>query len=192
MKKFYQRKWFIAVCVIIAIGVIGSMMNNDKEDTSDNTTPPNTESTEPTSTIESAPVEETDITEEITAIVKKEFGEENFDFINYATYNDFLMVKTKGKENLTSSMTVKGMYMSMAKVLEELSALSELENINIAFNITYPLKDKYGNASDVIVIKATYNHESRIKIDWDGFSWENIPDVADEWWMHNALENALK
>ena len=51
--------------------------------------------------------------------------------------------------------------------------------------------DKYGNANDEIVIKASYSNETREKMNFDNLLWENIGNVADDWWMHSSLEAAL-
>ena len=63
---------------------------------------------------------------------------------------------------------------------------------SIDFNITYPLIDKYGNATEEIVIKASYSNETRQKLNFDNLIFNNIDTAADEWWMHAALEDALQ
>ena len=54
--------------------------------------------------------------------------------------------------------------------------------------MVYPLQDKYGNVSDVIVIKATFTSNTIQKINFENALFGNIPDLADEWWNHNAVD----
>ena len=71
-----------------------------------------------------------------------------------------------------------------SNILKEIQADVDTD---IDFNVIYPLTDKYGNAEDVIVIKATFVNETIKKINFENVVWENIPEIADEWWNHNAL-----
>jgi hypothetical protein len=128
--------------------------------------------------------------EQIKSIAVNAFGDENPE-INYADYNSFVLIKPKGAENLTNEMTVKGMFTDMSDTLRELAGIEEIKNFSVGFNVVYSMVDEYGNTSDDIVIKATFTPETRDKINWDNFLFEDIPSVADEWWMHPALENAL-
>ena len=110
--------------------------------------------------------------------------EENLETFNYVPDNNFALIKFKGSENLSSKMTVKGMYMDISNILK---GIQKDINVNVDVNVTYPLQDKYGNTSEDIVIKATFNSDTIKKINFDNFDYNDIPSVADEWWNHNAL-----
>ena len=76
------------------------------------------------------------------------------------------------------------MYMDISNILK---GIQKDINVNVDVNVTYPLQDKYGNTSEDIVIKATFNSDTIKKINFDNFDYNDIPSVADEWWNHNAL-----
>lgn len=99
------------------------------------------------------------------------------------TYAECFVLSRKIKD-LSSKMTVKGMYMDISNVLK---GIQKDINVNVDINVTYPLQDSYGNISEDIVIKATFNNETIKKINFDNFDYNNIPSIADEWWNHQAL-----
>ena len=122
--------------------------------------------------------------ESMKKAIIKVVGEENLETFNYVPDNNFALIKFKGSENLSSKMTVKGMYMDISNILKE---IQKDINVNVDINVTYPLQDKYGNISEDIVIKTTFNNDKIKKINFDNFDYNDIPSVADEWWNHNAL-----
>lgn len=122
--------------------------------------------------------------DEIKAAVAGVINPENIETINYAPYNNFILIKFRESPNITHNMTVNDMYIRTKNILKTLKPLTDM---NIGINIVYPLEDRYGNSMDVIVIKATYSHETLQKINFDKFQYENIPKVADEWWNHPAV-----
>lgn len=124
------------------------------------------------------------IEEDLRKAIVKVVGEENLETFNYVPDNNFALIKFKGSESLSSKMTVKGMYMDISNVLK---GIQKDINVNVDINVTYPLQDSYGNISEDIVIKATFNNETIRKINFDNFDYNNIPSIADEWWNHQAL-----
>ena len=115
------------------------------------------------------------IEEDLRKAIVKVVGEENLETFNYVPDNNFALIKFKGSESLSSKMTVKGMYMDISNVLK---GIQKDINVNV---------DSYGNISEDIVIKATFNNETIKKINFDNFDYNNIPSIADEWWNHQAL-----
>ena len=124
------------------------------------------------------------IEEDLRKAIVKVVGEENLETFNYVPDNNFALIKFKGSESLSSKMTVKGMYMDISNVLK---GIQKDINVKVDINVTYPLQDSYGNISEDIVIKATFNNETIKKINFDNFDYNNIPSIADEWWNHQAL-----
>ncbi len=122
--------------------------------------------------------------EQLRSSIVKVVGEDNFDTFNYVPDNNFALVKFKGSENITTNMTIKGMYMDISNILKE---IQNKVDVNIDVNVTYPMQDAYGNPSENIVIKATFNNETIKKINFNNFSITNIPTIADEWWNHKAV-----
>ena len=216
-ERFYQQTWFVVLALFLIaplgvflmykykpwnkiakiilsimslisfLGFISAMSTDSQspdvprsETTSVASESPTETKTEPSTTTDA---------ETITHVVTKEFGEDNFISVNCVPENNFVLIKAKGKDSLTSSSSLKSTYLSMNNILKSLSNLSDYD---VAFNIVYAMKDTYGNITEPIVIKATYTAETRNKINWDNFSWKNVPDIADEWWIHESLKNAME
>lgn len=146
------------------------------------------DSSEPsTVTEQEIPKEQSEVETKIISTTKAEFGEQNYIMVNYIPEDNYVLIKAKGKENLSNEATVKGMYLSISKILKE---LKDIPDLNIDFNIEYSMIDTSGNLSSMIVIKATYTNATRSNINWDRFLWENMDIIADEWWIHPALQEA--
>lgn len=203
--KKSKKKWIIiGIVIFLFIGVVGSSNDDSSNNKGSEVTPTakvaEAPTGEPTQKATQKPTEEStqaptkkptqapaDIKLEIEDIVKSVVND-NDTSVTYNEYNNFVLVKFKGSENLTNKMTVKGMFMDIKNILEK---LKDYDNLDVDFNVTYTMQDTYGNTSDDIVIKASYPDKIRKKINWDNFLWENINTVASEWWMHTALQNAL-
>lgn len=128
--------------------------------------------------------------QKIITATKKVFGEENYINVFYEPEDNFVLIKAKGKDLLSSSMSAKGMLKSIKDTLYE---IREIPDLNVDFNIVYTMVNSAGDTSDDIVIKATYKNETRNSINWDEYVlYEDMPKIADEWWAHTAIETALK
>lgn len=207
VKKQTRKRWlfWIALAVVlrgIQMATIGSLFSGGevKEATvvvesTETTTEETTivvETTEETTTEEETTVVETEkeTTEEISKEqemreeIKKVVGEEDIELFNYVPSNNFSLIKFRGNESLTKKMTVEKMYLDMFNILEKIQPFIDTD---VDFNVVYPLQDRYGNVSDSIVIKATFKNETIKKINFENALFGNIPDMADEWWQHNAL-----
>lgn len=91
--------------------------------------------------------------QKIITATKKVFGEENYIDVFYEPEDNFVLIKAKGKDLLSSSMTAKGMLKSIKDTLYE---IREIPDLNVDFNIVYTMVNSAGDTSDDIVIKATY------------------------------------
>lgn len=91
------------------------------------------------------------------------------------------------KHDLQEILGTNNLEQLIVKKLEINANKSVPSNVNVDINVTYPLQDSYGNISEDIVIKATFNNETIKKINFDNFDYNNIPSIADEWWNHQAL-----
>lgn len=217
--KFYQKSWFIVLMLIVfaplgiylmfrytnwrlpvkiiltlaalfffipaTIGTIEGLASPTSAKPSIETPSP-TPSIEVTATPSEAPPSNED---RIIEAVKTEFGDNNYISVNYDSVNQIAQIKARGKEGFTEKSAIDGMYLNMSNVMEN---LSEIKDIEITFEILYPMVDEYGNATDTTVITATFSSSTRNKINWDYFLIENMPNVADEWWMHPVLISELQ
>ncbi|WP_257205865.1 hypothetical protein [Bacillus sp. AFS051223] len=58
----------------------------------------------------------------------------------------------------------------------------------VVFFWKFQLEDAYGNKKQENVMKVTYNRETIDKINFDNFSFKNIPTTADQYWQHPAID----
>jgi len=194
-KPIYKKWWFWVIIVVIISAIFGNMGGGDKDESKN--TPSTSAETEAspeldeTKTAGTAEGNNSEAAEELSDedAIRKEIenvvGEENLETFNYVPDNNFSLIKFRGTENLTNNMTVQGMYLDMFNILK---AIQSIIDTDVDFNVVYPLQDKYGNVSDVIVIKATFTNNTIQKINFENAVFGNIPDLADEWWNHNAVD----
>ena len=62
----------------------------------------------------------------------------------------------------------------------------DMEFINIEWQVE--LTDKLGNKEYGPVIRIDITKETLDKINWDNFDYNNLPEVADDYWQHQAIE----
>lgn len=138
---------------------------------------------------ESQPVS---LEDKVKSAVHKAFGKEN-DFnkkdsileLNYNKDLGYILVRVYGSDNFSSNMIKKGMWMDVESSLKKLKEEKDIQTIE--FNIVFPMEDQYGNSSDDNVMKLSLSRETLDKINWANFDYNNLPNVADEYWEHPAF-----
>ena len=90
-----------------------------------------------------------------------------------------------GSENLTTNMTRKGMWIDANDILKALQPCENISEITITFSL--PLIDAYGNSFEDTVMAITVSKATLDKINFDRFLWENLPDIADDYFQHRVL-----
>lgn len=88
-------------------------------------------------------------------------------------------------DNFTLDMTKRGIWMDSIKILEPLSKVNNIKQINVDWQL--PLVDKYGNEKDAAVMKFSIDKATLDKINWDNFLTENFPEVVNSYDEHPAL-----
>lgn len=191
-KKPFFKKWWVWVIVIsLGGGILAGSRNRSDIAANNNITTAQGENQQIPAIDEAQTVDEDLPTEAergedaIRKAIEKVVGAEYLETFNYVPSNDFSLIKFRGSENLTTRWTVLGMYKDMFYILK---AIQPIIDTDVDFNVVYSLQDKYGNAEDVIVIKATFTNATIQKINFDNALFQNIPDLADEWWDHNAVK----
>lgn len=163
------------IVIILLFGIITSKCSTSDNKTETESPKSNTDSTHS----EKTPEEE--LEEQIVNILDSD----HFVSFEYQPENASISITFKGSENLTHNMTVETMYMDMSKILEVIQPDSNF-NVNVSFNITYPLSNVYGESEETLVITATFSNQTIQRIDFENFDFKNIPAIADEWWNHEA------
>ncbi len=89
------------------------------------------------------------------------------------------------KEILSSKTAKKEMLIKTKDILKNI-ADKDMEFINIEWQVE--LTDKLGNKEYGPVIRIDITKETLDKINWDNFDYNNLPEVADDYWQHQAIE----
>lgn len=186
MKKPIYKKWWFWVALVLVIGFIGNIIDPVEEKevvpvVKDDPTPK--EETKKEDVVEDGEQEE-DLKTITERQAKKQL--DNIELIKFNEDNGYLLIKGKGKENINNDYTVKGFKMSIFNIMKNIHEQKDIETL--AFNITYPLVDKYGNSSDQIVLKVEFTRSTLDKINYENFDFNNIGDVADSYWEHQAIK----
>lgn len=186
MNKPLYKKWWFWVVLILIIGAIGNMIDPVEEK---ETSPVVTNEQKP----KEEPVKDTIVKEEKKEEDLKTIAEgltkkylEDVELVKFNEDNGFLLIKGKGKENISNDYTVKGFKMSIFNIMNKIHEQKDIKTL--AFNITYPLVDKYGNSSEQIVLKVEFSRSTLDKINYDNFDFNNIEDIADSYWEHQAIK----
>ncbi|MGE7766682.1 hypothetical protein [Peribacillus sp. NPDC096540] len=148
------------------------------------------------------PKKELTLDDKVTKQINKKFGKEtNTDKkrIIELTINDnlgtdkegdkIILLTLTGDENLTTKMAIKGMLMKSKDAFQQVFKNKEAEEVTLFWQ--YPMIDAYGKSKDENVIKITLTKGTFDKIEWKTFDYKNFEAVADQFWMHQALQNEL-
>jgi len=128
-------------------------------------------------------------TEEVEKIITDKLGKNNNSqkkVIEKVEATDSgLNLTLNASDNFTLDMMKRGMWMDSIKILEPLSKVDNIKQINVDWQL--PLIDNYGKEKDSAVMKFSIDKATLDKINWDNFLTESFPDVVTNYNEHPAL-----
>lgn len=92
-------------------------------------------------------------------------------------------------DNLSTNLTRRGILSDTVDLVKELSSIISQNITGIVVEPHLTLVDQYGKESLSKVAMITINRETWEKINWDNFLTDNLPDIADTYWQHPAMNN---
>ncbi|MEK3887322.1 hypothetical protein [Bacillus sp. FSL K6-3431] len=101
-------------------------------------------------------------------------------------YADVVNIWLNADENLSVNMTRKNMWRDTFDLLEELAAINDVELYSFIWK--FPLVDTKGNKTDAKVMSLDFPRETFEDIDFENVDYNNAPDIADNYFVHKALE----
>ncbi|MEH0979205.1 hypothetical protein AB1I92_07960 [Bacillus mobilis] len=129
----------------------------------------------------------------INKIAQDKVGKKNVESVKLndnlgteAPNDKIALITLSGKDNLTNNMIKKGMWKDTADMLKGIAQEKDISEV--VFFWKFELEDAYGNKNHENVMKITYNRETIDKINFDNFSFNNIPTTASQYWQHPAVE----
>ncbi len=142
-----------------------------------------------------APVEKqpASLEDKINKIAQDNVGKKNVESIQLnnnlgteAENDKIALITLSGKDNLTNNMIKKGMWKDTTDMLKDIAKEKDISEV--VFFWKFELEDTYGNKKNENVMKITYNRETIDKINFDNFSFNNIPTTANQYWQHPAID----
>ena len=175
-----SRRWMIAIGSLMVVGIVVSVSTGADEGGSASSPAASTTARAASSTTEPSPepspeqVPERHIEGELTEVIRED--------VPTAT-----VVYTKDDNTVHVIVVTMGGIRAQTKPI--LKAVKDA-NINATLRIDAlaDLKDRYGNSSADTVLRVMYRPETVARIDPDGIDLRHIWAVADESYVHPALE----
>lgn len=96
-----------------------------------------------------------------------------------ALTGDELLVAWALNENLTSNMVATGAQLDATEILRA-AIESDVAFSAVRIRGTYSLVDQLGNAREATVVEAAYPRELLARVNWAGFVYTNVWDIAAE------------
>jgi len=106
---------------------------------------------------------------------------------NIDAYDGVILVEYSADENLTSNLTRFGIWMDTIEIVQKLSDNEDINSVTV--NAYLNLVDAYGNTAPGKVMTVNITKETWSKINWDNFLTDNLPVVADIYWVHPAIND---
>jgi len=102
---------------------------------------------------------------------------------------DELWIDYIANENLTKNLTRGGIWIDTKDLVKELSLILSPDVKAITVEPYLTLVDQYGEEKLSRVALITIERETWEKINWDNFLTDDIPNIADSFWLHPALSD---
>lgn len=125
-----------------------------------------------------------DGTSDIVKKIANDIWKDDLIIITYTS--GFVNVTHKLADNLTTDFMIKGYLRDISDFLEKTKDIKDITAVFVGAKAE--LLDKYGNTNEQFVLKTQLSKETIDKINFENFDYNNIPDIADEFIKHPALE----
>lgn len=186
-KRWYKRKWFkvsvgIYVGFMVVAVIIGALFGEEE-----------TASIEPEvqaekkSEAKAEPVAQPVVNEPptIESIVRDAVGD---NYVSHESEEGVLYIDMILADNLTADMAVKSAYDRIVEMSEQILDNELLgDNTAVHYFFAADLTDAYGNVTSQNVLGVKLSAETLAKINFDNFSIDNLPTIADAHFRHAAL-----
>lgn len=120
----------------------------------------------------------------IKLYAKEAFGDENINTATFLEGNVHVMADIP--EGFTNDSIKYGMHDDILKMLQKLNKEEKVKSAQI--DLRYTLVDKYGNESMEPVMRTDFSKKTINKINFENARPKNLPDIADDYWKHQALD----
>ena len=109
------------------------------------------------------------------------------DVTDLAISDGVIQINIAGGDNLSSRLIRNGMILEGYDIIKALQGRDDFSEIVMRW--TFPLVDAYGRSYEDVVMKIDITRETLEKINFDNFVFENLPNIADEYYQHPVLND---
>lgn len=106
---------------------------------------------------------------------------------NIDAYDDTVLIEYNADDNLTVGLVRFGIWSDTLEIVQKLSGNTSINSVTV--NAYIPLVDQYGNEAPGKVMTVNLTKETWSKINWDNFITDNLPNVADLYYIHPAIKD---
>lgn len=96
-------------------------------------------------------------------------------------------VKVAFNDNLTEGLVKNGVRLDCTEMLQAIRE-SGFDFRNVFIEGTFLMQDKYGNASEDTVVRASWSRRTVYRINFENFYFKEVFDVATSAWIHPAFQ----
>ena len=174
----------VVILILVIIGAISSIMK-------DSTHSPSSSKTPSSSTYNASDRTRPGTTERIEKLALKYLSSSNREearLYKIKETGDAIQIGFTINDNLTDGMIKTGTQSDVMKILKAVKA-SQYNYSKVTVIGTFPLVDKFGNSEEETVLQVSYSPATVNKINWDGFQYSNVFDIADSVWLHPSFYN---
>ncbi|MFS0749561.1 hypothetical protein [Oceanobacillus sp. 1P07AA] len=167
-EKKASKAFILLVSSIIFVAIGGTMLGTDSEETAE-------------SKEDELPSK---IDERIEYYATEVFGEDSVDEASFLEGNAYVYII--GSESWDEETALFGMHSDTIDFLEKLQNEEEITSVQV--DITQTFSDSYGNQEDKAAYRTDFSRETIDKINYENINPDSVPEIADEYWVHDAMK----
>lgn len=199
----WYKNWKVWLSVVVVL-MLGAFGDSDEPEVEAEANEPeieevvekdNEEPEEPEE-IEEKQRSESDLINEINEVGENTFKDkytkasilwdiENAVYHEDGSYNpDESLIDAINIETFLNGSEIGNFLMPATAFLEE---IQEMEFNRVHISADGKFVDQYGKESNQNAVYLVISKETMEKINFDNFNWRNLPDIADDFWMHQSM-----
>ena len=100
--------------------------------------------------------------------------------------DDVISLKLVGNDGFTNNLIRSGMLIDTKDILTKLN--EEDFDGDVVVMYMFPFEDKYGDSDLHKIMSFDFKAEELSKINYDNLNYDNLPDIADDYFEHDSIK----
>lgn len=130
---------------------------------------------------------ERDIETAVISVLKDKTNMKEDRMRNVDDVDGTVLIEYNADSNLTNGLTRGAIWTDIIDIVKKLSTDENIDSVTV--NAFLPLVDQYGNEAPGKVMTVNLTRETWSKINWNNFNEDNLPNIADFYFVHPTLNN---